>query len=75
MQSWRTVVSDLGSEVCRCGSGKDPKRFFCKGCYFSLPESYRNRLWRRYSNRDAVCLIYTRSLSFLGLLHGKGRVA
>src|SRR5258708_37772801 len=68
MQSYWRVVIDLRSSVCRCGAPKIPKQFLCRNCYWSLPETYRKRLWRRYSTQNAVCTIYTRALAFLELL-------
>jgi hypothetical protein len=71
MQSYKTVVGDLRSGVCRCGARKVPKQFLCRGCYWRLPEAYRTRLWRRYPSQGALCLVYTRALGYLGLLKGQ----
>jgi hypothetical protein len=71
MQSYKTAVSDLRAGECRCGSPKVPRQFFCRRCYWKLPEAYRQRLWRRYHSQAALCLMYTRSLAFLGLLNSQ----
>jgi hypothetical protein len=68
MQSYSRTVSDFHSGECRCGGPKLPKQFFCRSCYWKLPEAYRKRLWRHYSTQNATCLIYTRALAVLGLL-------
>jgi hypothetical protein len=70
MQSYKTVIADLRSCVCRCGGQKKPKQFLCRTCYWRLPEAYRIRLWRRYPSQNAVCLVYTRALAQLGILKG-----
>jgi hypothetical protein len=75
MQSYSRTISDLGAITCRCGEIKDRRRFFCRSCYWRLPESYRKRLWRRYGTQNALCTIYTRALAFLGLLGPEGKAA
>lgn len=76
MQSYARTVSDLASLACRCGKAKDHKRFFCRACYWKLPEAYRVRLWRKYGSQRKVCAIYSSCLAFLGLVEGpEGRAA
>jgi hypothetical protein len=68
MQSYSRTIADFGSELCRCGSDKARRQYFCRACYWKLPEAYRKRLWRRYRTQNALCTVYTRALAFLGLL-------
>lgn len=68
MQSYKTVIGDLVSGRCRCGAPKCPRQFFCRTCYWRLPEPYRVRLWRRQRTQSALCLVYSRALAYLGFL-------
>ena len=41
------LVRELAGTRCRCGSSKTAKRTFCSRCYYSLPISNRNAIYRR----------------------------
>jgi hypothetical protein len=66
MQTYAAVVAARSSNRCQCGATKQPNHYFCRACYFALPEAYRKRLWMRFRAQRAVCLIYSRSVAFLG---------
>lgn len=69
MIAWETVVREFGGDECRCGSAKQGGQYFCRACYFSLPPEYRSRLWRpwRRMTQNAICTLYSRCVSKLGL--------
>lgn len=40
------ILRELAGSVCRCGSEKSRRQTFCRKCYFKLPPSQRNDLYR-----------------------------
>lgn len=72
MVTYKTVVGDLESLVCRCGEPKHSGYFVCGDCYRKLPEACRVRMvrhiWVKPFGRNSLCLIYSRALAKLGLL-------
>lgn len=73
MVAWSVVVREFGSDRCACGAQKTVRCYFCKSCYFELPDPYRRRLWIPWArlSQNAICTLYTRCLSRLGLLNGR----
>lgn len=41
----RELIAELAGIVCRCGDPKEPRRTFCRRCYYSLPRKLRARLY------------------------------
>lgn len=41
----RELLSELASVECLCGIPKEPKRTFCKKCYYRLPPRMRAALY------------------------------
>lgn len=43
----KELAAELAGIECRCGNPKEPKRTFCRKCYYRLPERLRVALYRR----------------------------
>ena len=41
------LVRQLASFECVCTAAKDPRRTFCRKCYYSLPPRMRSALYQR----------------------------
>lgn len=42
----KELINELRGNVCRCTRPKSRGQSFCRGCYFSLPQALRGRLYR-----------------------------
>lgn len=42
------LIQELAGKVCRCDRPKRPRMTFCRGCYFALPASMRQDLYKRF---------------------------
>ena len=47
MDDRRAAELLLSTECPSCGGTKEPRRSFCKDCYFRLPQPLHNALWKR----------------------------
>jgi hypothetical protein len=45
----RALVAQLASTECMCGDPKDPRRTFCRRCYYRLPPRMRSALYQNLS--------------------------
>jgi hypothetical protein len=43
----RELLNELASLECLCGSPKEPRRTFCRKCYYKLPPRMRQALYHK----------------------------
>lgn len=60
----QTILTDLGSTRCRCGSAKRPRRSVCRSCWALLTEAEQRALYRRFGNGYEAA--YEAALTSLG---------
>lgn len=69
------LLRELHSERCVCGNDKEPRRPFCRRCYFGLPDALRASMWLssvddnyHLLDRIVAARVHLRSLGMLS--HG-----
>ena len=66
----QSAERDYNADFCLCGSGKEPGKFFCKACYWALPNGIRRRLGST-SGRQANASLYDEAKDWLRINTGR----
>jgi hypothetical protein len=56
------LLRELRGHVCICGSQKQARQTFCRGCYFRLPAILQKALYKRLGNGYAEAYAEARKL-------------
>ena len=46
MNETAKLANELTSQTCRCGKVKQKRQTFCKTCYFRIPHTLRDKLYK-----------------------------
>ena len=63
MKKWIKYFNELQGSQCQCGKNKNPKKSFCRSCYFKLPYNMQSDLYKRIG--DGYKAAFDQAVTFL----------